>query len=117
MSRKTLAFTLLYLATPLVVGCQRADELGPIATPTSIKSIRDVLAEGAGDAEAGGAAAATGTGWATLKGRFIFDGTPPTMPPYNANKDQATCAPGGNAPLQQTLLVDDSTKGVNNITD
>ena len=54
----------------------------------------------------GTAAAATGTGWATIKGRFVYDGAPPKMPPYAVTKDQATCAPGGKTPLQQTLVVD-----------
>ena len=68
----------------------------------------------AGDA-AGGAAASTGTGWGTIRGRFVFDGTAPTMPPYNVNKDQATCAPGGKAPPQEWLIVDSGTGGIKNV--
>ncbi|MEQ8838432.1 MAG: hypothetical protein RID07_16630, partial [Lacipirellulaceae bacterium] len=45
-----------------------------------------------------------GTGWATLKGRFTFEGTPPEMPAYNVTSDQGTCAAGG-APPQETLIV------------
>ena len=37
------------------------------------------------------------------------------MPPYNVTKDQATCAPGGKAPLQETLLVDSGTGGIKNV--
>ena len=37
------------------------------------------------------------------------------MQPYNANKDEATCAPGGKAPLQESLLVDSGNKGIANI--
>ena len=62
-----------------------------------------------------GCGTSEGTGWGTLRGRFTFDGDPPTMPPYNANKDPATCAPGGNAPKQEWLVVDDATKGIKNV--
>ncbi|RIK85230.1 MAG: hypothetical protein DCC67_04215 [Planctomycetota bacterium] len=70
-----------------------------------------------GDAEAAGAdeQAATGTGWATLRGRFVYEGQPPQMPPYQVNKDAATCAPGGAAPPQEYLLVDSATQGIANI--
>jgi hypothetical protein len=37
------------------------------------------------------------------------------MKPYAVNKDTATCKPGGNAPLQETLLVDDSNRGIANV--
>ena len=96
-----------------VIGCSRASEDPIVANLTAAEKIRTALVgeEGAGEGEA----AATGTGWATLKGKFTFDGTPPTMPPYAVNKDQATCAPGGQAPLQQFLLVDSGNKGIANI--
>lgn len=116
MSRKqTLIFSLLCLASPLVAGCQRADELGPIASVATANAIREKFTDGAGESGASSEAAATGTGWATLKGRFVFDGTPPEMQPYSANKDQATCTIGGKAPLQETLLVDSATKGIANV--
>jgi hypothetical protein len=103
----------LALAALGVVGCSRSSEDPIVANLTAAEKIRTVLVgEGAA---AGGEAAATGTGWATLKGKFTFDGAPPTMPPYAVNKDQATCAPGGQAPLQQFLLVDSGSKGIANV--
>ena len=99
----------------LVAGCQRGEELGPVARANSSIKIRDAFASSSGDAGSGGASAATGTGWATLQGRFVFDGTSPEMESYNVNKDQATCATGGKAPLQETLLVDSATKGIANV--
>ncbi|MCG8448010.1 MAG: hypothetical protein MI725_00330 [Pirellulales bacterium] len=98
----------------VMVGCQRGEELGPVADAASAGKIREAFSSDAGESS-GGAVAATGTGWATLKGRFVFDGTPPQMEPYNVNKHQATCASGGKAPLQETLLVDSSTKGIANV--
>jgi hypothetical protein len=115
MPRNQALLLLLTLALPISVGCQRADELGPIASAGAIGTIRDTLASGSGDSGASTAAAATGTGWATLKGRFVFDGTPPQMTPYSANKDMATCAPGGKAPLQETVLVDSASSGLANV--
>jgi hypothetical protein len=79
------------------------------------KEIRAALVSTAKAGAAGGAVeATTGTGWGTLRGRFVFDGNAPTMPPYNVTKDQATCAPGGIAPPQEWLLID-SSGGINNI--
>src|SRR5688572_21000721 len=103
----------LAVAALSVVGCSRASEDPIYANLTAAEKIRVALAGDA--AAAGGEEAATGTGWATLKGKFTFDGTPPTMPPYAVNKDQATCAPGGQAPLQQFLLVDSGSKGIANV--
>jgi plastocyanin len=97
-------------------GCGGGVDLGPVANPRSASEIRQTLASGA---ESTGAAqqpaASTGTGWATIRGRFLFDGSAPAMPPYNVTKDQATCAPGGHAPLQQTLLIDPASQGIKNI--
>jgi hypothetical protein len=96
-----------------VIGCSRGSQDPIVANLTAAEKIRTALVgEGAAGADE---AAATGTGWATLKGKFTFDGTPPTMPPYVVNKDQATCAPGGQAPLQQFLLVDSGNQGIANV--
>ena len=115
MLRKQSILLLLIAAAPLAAGCQRADELGPIATTTSANSIRDAFASGAGDSGAAKAEVVTGTGWATLKGRFVYDGTPPEMQLYNVNKDMATCTVGGKAPPQETVLVDSATNGLKNV--
>ena len=93
-------------------GCQRASDEPIYANLAAAEKIRVVLG---GEAGAVDEVVSAGTGWATLKGKFTFDGTPPTMPPYAVNKDQATCAPGGQAPLQQYLLVDSGNKGIANV--
>lgn len=99
-----------------MAGCSGDSLLGPVANARKAEEIRHALTSGSeptGTADQ--TAAATGTGWATIRGRFIYDGTPPQMPPYNVNKDDATCKPGGRAPLQQTLLVDSATHGIKNV--
>ena len=111
---KKTATLLLCLMSSFATGCQRADELGPIAVSATSQTIREAFSSAGGESSSG-VAVASGTGWATLKGRFVFDGTPPTMQPYNANKDQATCTVGGKAPLQETLLVDSANKGIANV--
>ncbi len=94
-------------------GCQRPQDLGAVADAALSSKIRDAL-QGEG-AAADGAAASTGTGWATLKGTFTFEGSPPANPPYDVTKDVEVCAPGGQPPKQQLLVVDDATKGIANI--
>ena len=103
----------LIVAAIALVGCQQSSSDAIVANIAAAEKIRTALVgESAGST---GDAAATGTGWATLRGTFTFDGTPPTMPPYGVNKDQATCAPGGQAPLQQFLVVDPASKGIANV--
>jgi hypothetical protein len=105
------------IATVWVVamsGCGRGELLGPVANAETAKAIRTSLDKGGGT---GGteAVASTGTGWATLSGRFVYAGEPPQMAPYNVNKEPNVCTHGGRAPLQETLLVDSGTKGIKNI--
>jgi hypothetical protein len=96
-------------------GCRKQTDLGPVANLSTALEVRELLAGGASGEATGGETASSGTGWATLSGRFRYDGDPPAMPPYAANKDMAACAPGGSAPKQEYLLVDPSTKGIANI--
>jgi hypothetical protein len=98
----------------VLVGCNRREDLGPVASIAVSEKIREALTAGA-EGESEGSAVTTGTGWGTLKGKFIFDGTPPEMQPYNVNKDMDACTINGKAPLQQTLLVDSASKGIKNI--
>jgi hypothetical protein len=100
-------------ACAAALGCNRPNDLGAIADAEAVRAIREALG-GEGGAEAG-AAGPVGTGWATLKGRFTFEGDPPAMPPYDANKDMAVCAPGGQPRPQEWLVVDGATRGIANI--
>jgi plastocyanin len=110
------AWSIAALAVVACVGCGGEALLGPVASARKAEEIREVLAAGS-ESTGGGdqAAASTGTGWATIRGRFLYDGNSPQMPPYNVNKDEATCKPGGRAPLQQTLVVDSATHGIKNV--
>lgn len=109
--------TALLLLSCIVVfaGCSRREELGPTAELASAENIRKALNTG-GEGGAAGAAVATGTGWGTLKGKFVFGGNAtPEMDPYSVNKDMDACTIGGKAPLQETLLVEKGSNGIANV--
>lgn len=111
---RSLAALVLALSLAAASGCQRSADSGKVANLAVASNIRkSLVGEGAASGEA--AAAATGTGWATLKGRFLYEGDPPKMPPYPVNKDEAVCAPGNKPPAQETLVVDAASKGIANI--
>ena len=103
-----------WVSAVTAAGCGSRLELGPVANARTASEIRTALG---GSSESGGgeAVVSTGTGWATLRGRFVYDGTPPQMAPYAVTKEQAICSVTGRAPLQETLLVDSATGGVQNI--
>jgi plastocyanin len=90
------------------IGCgSKGDPLGPVANVNEAMLIRSALG-GSGDAAAGDTAADLGTGWAMLRGRFVFQGTPlPPRPKPGVNikpEEQAVCAPDG-PPLERDLMV------------
>jgi hypothetical protein len=121
-TNNTLTFAEVTILAIVVVlsGCNADPNLGPVADTRTAMEIRTTFGgSAAGEAAGGGAGAAaspgTGTGWGTIKGRFVFDGTPPKMSPYNVTKDQGTCAPGGKTPLQETLVIDSGSGGIKNI--
>ena len=95
-------------------GCDQSPQFGPVANSRTAESIREALSEGS---SAGGnqVVAPVGTGWATIRGRFVFDGAPPQMPPYGVTSEHNICAPGGQPPLQETLLVDSGSGGIKNV--
>jgi plastocyanin len=103
------------IAVLAIVGCGPRGDFGPVANAKTADAIRASFGAAASGDASGGAVASTGTGWGTIRGRFVYDGAAPTMPPYNVTKDQATCASGGKAPPQETLVVDSGTGGIKNV--
>jgi hypothetical protein len=95
-------------------GCNQRVDLGPVPD-ASAAAIRVAFAS----KQAAGAekvpAKSTGNGWATLRGQFVYDGTPPEPKPYSVTKEAEVCAPGGKAPLEETLVVDPGSKGIKNV--
>jgi hypothetical protein len=98
-----------------LTGCNQQANLGPVANIQAAESIRKVLTAGSAGGEQQAEAASTGTGWATLRGQFVYDGTPPQRPPYNVTKEHNICAPGGQPPPQEKLVVDQASGGIQNV--
>lgn len=108
------SITLAMIAVVAVAGCESRAVLGPIGNAAQAKSIREAFASGAtggGEKKAG----PVGTGWATLRGQFVFDGDPPAMAPYAVTKEPEICTESGKAPPQETLIVDPASKGIKNV--
>jgi hypothetical protein len=94
-----------------VVGCgpQRGDS--PRADVAAVVTIREALKGAAQAVAADAAAAPTGTGWATLKGRFTFAGDPGQPKALVVDKDTEVCGKTSKL-FDQSLRVDSSTKGL-----
>lgn len=103
------------LAMVVLAGCSRPASLGPVADLTAAKAIQETLTSEDAAAAATETAAVTGTGWATLRGQFVYDGTPPQRDPYDVTKEFNVCTDAGKPPLQETLIVDEATKGIKNV--
>ena len=98
----------------LAVGCAENRFPAPEADVQAALQIRATL-ESVATTQGSQTAAATGTGWGTLTGRFIFAGTSPTPKALVIDKDTEVCAKGGMQLVDRSLLVDPSTKGLANV--
>jgi hypothetical protein len=105
----------LLLSSALVVtltaaGCGSSSLADPTPDPDVVTAMRRADSAVAG----GGAAGGGGTGWGTIKGRFVYNGTPPTMglvPLFDPTKD-----PLCKVRVQdESLLVDSGNKGIKNV--
>jgi hypothetical protein len=95
-------------------GCRPARVSVPVADAEAAGKLRATLvsvpAAGAGTESA----AATGTGWATLKGRFVYAGTVGDPKALIVDKDTEVCGKSSKL-FDRSLLVDASTKGLANV--
>jgi len=108
--------SLCALSALALAGCNERVDLGPVADAATVEAYRTALVA-AGEAAEGSEAAAEpkGTGWATIRGQFVFDGTPPQMSPYSVTKEHSICTVNGKPPLQETLLIDSASGGIKNV--
>ncbi len=96
-------------------GCGRGRVTSPGADAEAVGRLRTTLVSasaGGGQAEQ---AAPTGTGWATLKGRFTFAGAAGGAKTLVVDKDTEVCTKGGVKLFDRSLLVDPSSKGLANV--
>jgi hypothetical protein len=96
-------------------GCSPSRVASPEADADAAKKIRATLVTASTGGGGGGEAAATGTGWAALKGRFVFAGDPGQPKALVADKDTEVCSKAGMKLLDRSLLVDPSSKGLANV--
>jgi hypothetical protein len=92
---------------PALAGCSRPSMAGPRPDAQVALDIRQKLKAGGADA------AASGTGWATLKGTFKYVGTPPAPGKLNVDKDTEVCGKGQG--ILDNSIVIGSDGGIANI--
>ena len=97
------------------VGCGPSRVVAPGADAEAAGRIRATLVTASSSGGTEQAAAATGSGWGTLKGRFTFAGTPAQPKALVVDKDTEVCSMGGMKLLDRSLLVDPSSKGLANV--
>src|SRR4029079_18721755 len=83
--------------------------------PTNVVALRAAFGGGATGTAATATVTAEPTGWATLKGSFKLEGTPPARQPLAVSKDHEVCAPGGKPVLSEELVVDSATNGIKDV--
>jgi plastocyanin len=95
-------------------GCMRPMPNDPAPSAQAADKIRLTLVSNS-SASSGGQTetqAAKATGWGTIKGRFVYDGTPPTPGNISITKDQDVC---GKHPLSNESLLVSKDGGLANV--
>ena len=106
---------LLALAVLVSAGCERPMPPAERVQTTNVTALRTAFGGNAADATATAVAIAEPTGWATLKGSFKLEGTPPPPVPLAVSKDHDVCAPGGKQVVSEELIVDSATQGIKDV--
>jgi hypothetical protein len=108
--RPWLALALL----PLSSGCGSDRVANPVADAGLALELRSALASTVATTSES-VAAESGTGWGSLKGRFVFAGAAGDPRVLVVDKDTEVCSKEGVKLLDRSLLVDGSSKGVANV--
>jgi hypothetical protein len=106
---------LMGLAAIVVLGgCARRMPNDPAPNAEAAEKIRVTLVSNSTTASSGGTEtqAAKSTGWGTIKGRFVYDGAPPTPGNISVTKDQEVC---GKHPLSNESLLVSKDGGLANV--
>jgi hypothetical protein len=102
---------LLGLVALCCSGCGQSRLASPPADAEAARTIRAAIAGASSTGDAVAEAGGEGTGWATLRGRFVFAGDPGQPKALVVDKDTEVC--GKSAKLfDRSLRVDSSTKGL-----
>jgi len=113
MNKASFALCSLAAAGGLLTlsGCGRAVSASPSPQAAVAADIRQKLQSGGGGEAAGEEAAATGTGWGTLRGKFVLVGDAPAAGTLATGKDTEVC--GSSVPDNSLEIGPD--KGISNI--
>jgi hypothetical protein len=118
VSMSVFRFASVRLAVLAVVmsgfGCRPARVSVPAADAEAAGKLRATLVSAPVAGGQSESAAATGTGWATLKGRFVYAGTVAAPKALVVDKDTEVCGKSSKL-LDRSLLVDPSSKGLANV--
>jgi hypothetical protein len=114
---KSFGVVLSALLALSVAGCEHA----AFPQPMPQEKVVDDLRKGGSDSDAGEtgnagetAVAEAGTGWGTISGKLVFDGSPPAVRMLpTGGKDPTACHPQGVP--DDSLVVDSASKGIKNI--
>ena len=98
----------------LCLGCGPKQVVGPAPDMVAALDLREALEKESGDAGKS-EEQVQGTGWASLKGQFIFTGNPGAPKALVVDKDTAVCSKDGMQLFEQSLIVDESSKGLANV--
>jgi hypothetical protein len=104
----------LLTATMFVTGCARQLPPAERVNDENVKILKTSFG-GTNAAAVIETVAAEPAGWATLKGSFKLEGTPPARQPLGVSKDHEVCAPGGKQVLSEELVVDSATNGIKDV--
>ena len=107
-----VAATVVVVISLPSAGCSKPRIAAPPVDRRAASELREKLVVASVGGGATEAAAATGTGWGSLKGRFLFVGAPPAPKPLVVDKDTEVCTKAGVKLLDRSLLVDASSKGL-----
>ncbi len=112
-----LVRALLFVSVSLCLfpGCRPARVSVPAADVEAAGTLRGTLVSAPAAGGQADEAAATGTGWASLKGRFVYAGAVGEPKPLIVDKDTEVCSKGGMKLFDRSLLVDPSSKGLANV--
>jgi hypothetical protein len=99
----------------LCLGCRPQRVAVPAADAEAAGRLRATLVSAASGGGAAAEEASTGTGWAAIKGRFVYAGSPGEAKALVVDKDTEVCSKGGMKLLDRSLLVDPSSKGLANV--
>jgi len=87
----------------------------PVADAEAAGRLRATLVSTAAGSGAASEEASTGTGWAAIKGRFVYAGAPGEPKALVVDKDTEVCSKAGAKLLDRSLLVDPSSKSLANV--